>query len=665
MKTLQRICFGMMLVVLSCANLLAQGKKNSDWDAAYKKLMSNPEARAEIEAKGASREEVIAWLKEKSSKGDNAYAKEKMSDTKKDVDWDAAYEKLLKDRPDIARKVANGGATKEQVIAYMKNNSADKGGKGRGKKATRADVKDPRGFRQEGEAAVFSGPQAGEKLPSFKVIGLHGKRKGQEYDPVKLAAGKPLVLIFQDNQVPGQKGLLLNGQVLTQIAKNSPTDLEVHSIFLVDDPTPENVFEYDFKDKIPPVIQMGISKDRRDGPGSYGLNRNLGMTIIVARDGKVLHNFPMAQPMLYPNPYVLGAIAEAIDVKPDAMAGWFGGDRKADSKMMAKNMQDRKKDIAGMKKEAATKDKRGEEEMKMERRRKADRATDVPRRRRPVEVKDPAGFAKTQKKEIFSGPQPGEKLPSFKATSLLDDNQGDAIDLIKDTGDNPQILIFQDRGGVGIRGLFGVTDAINKIKQKHKSLTMSVVFLDDDKEHIANFARRFTGSLKDRGMSHVAISDDGRDGPGNYGLNRSISQTIILAKGGKVTRNFVFPQGLLYADPYVMGGVAELVGADREEVAKLVAAPNERERQQMAARARDAEYDPQSAAKMRFREKLGEFVRNGKLNREEAGELWNAAFGDAAATDRPRGDRRMRDRPASDRPARDRDTKRDATPDKK
>ncbi len=36
--------------------------------------------------------------------------------------------------------------------------------------------------------------------------------------------------------------------------------------------------------------------------------------------------------------------------------------------------------------------------------------------------------------------------------------------------------------------------------------------------------------------------------------------------------------------------------------------------------------DPQSAAKAVFREKLGEFVGAGKLTREEAGELYQAAF---------------------------------------
>ena len=42
-------------------------------------------------------------------------------------------------------------------------------------------------------------------------------------------------------------------------------------------------------------------------------------------------------------------------------------------------------------------------------------------------VEDPAGF-KTEGEQIFSGPQPGEKLPAFKATSLDGDKKGKELD---------------------------------------------------------------------------------------------------------------------------------------------------------------------------------------------------------------------------------------------
>ncbi|HIK96474.1 MAG TPA: hypothetical protein EYG03_31415 [Planctomycetes bacterium] len=242
-------------------------------------------------------------------------------------------------------------------------------------------------------------------------------------------------------------------------------------------------------------------------------------------------------------------------------------------------------------------------------------------------VKDPAGF-RTEGKQIFSGPQPGETLPAFKATSLAGDNKGKELDPIELARNNPQILLFQDESGVAIRGLFGVVDAIRKIDRKtEQDLHIACVFLCDDAETITSrFARIFPG-LRERGIDLIAVSKDGRDGPGAYGLNRTISQTIILAKDGKVTRNFVFPQGLLQSDPHVMGGIAELIDEERETVAGWLAEAAESDAR-MRTRGGD---DPQAVAKAALREKLGKFVVAGKITREEAGELYQAAFPDPAS----------------------------------
>jgi hypothetical protein len=47
-------------------------------------------------------------------------------------------------------------------------------------------------------------------------------------------------------------------------------------------------------------------------------------------------------------------------------------------------------------------------------------------------------------------------------------------------------------------------------------------------------------------------------------LNRNVSQTIIFSKDGEVTHSFVFPQGMLFVDPHVLGAVAALIGEERE-----------------------------------------------------------------------------------------------------
>ena len=41
-------------------------------------------------------------------------------------DWDAAYEQLLRNDPDVRRKIKNGDATKAEVIAWMKGQTGGK-----------------------------------------------------------------------------------------------------------------------------------------------------------------------------------------------------------------------------------------------------------------------------------------------------------------------------------------------------------------------------------------------------------------------------------------------------------------------------------------------------------------------------------------------------------
>ena len=255
------------------------------------------------------------------------------------------------------------------------------------------------------------------------------------------------------------------------------------------------------------------------------------------------------------------------------------------------------------------------------------------RRSRKVEVKDPAEFAKLTREGVFSGPQAGEKLPSFQATGLAGDIKDDEVDPIELAGTKPHVLLMQDDEGVGIRGLFGMVRLLAKVNAKiDPGLHITCVFLTDDIEKTTASAARFGQTFLKTGLDVLVLSKDGRDGPGAYGLNRTVSQTVILSKGGKVTHNFVFPQGSLYADPHVLGGVAELIDVEREKLAAWLneAAP-ESERmdrrasmQRNAARSRDAA--PVSSGKVALREKLGKLVAAERLTREEAMELFQAAF---------------------------------------
>ena len=240
------------------------------------------------------------------------------------------------------------------------------------------------------------------------------------------------------------------------------------------------------------------------------------------------------------------------------------------------------------------------------------------RNRRRTEVKDPAGY-QTKGKQIFSGPQKGEQLPALKVTSLFGDTKGEVFDPIKRTGNQTQILFFQDDSGVGIRGLFGFANAIRQVNEEaEKELQVACIFLTDDTNTITTRYARIFGRLRESGVSVIAVASGGRNGPGSYGLNRNIAQTILVAKDGKVTWNFVSEQGLLFADPHILGAVAEAVGETRETVAAWLNATGSDDQapanEKLARRQRE------------LRTKLGEFVEAGKLTRREAGELYRAAF---------------------------------------
>ena len=110
---------------------------------------------------------------------------------------------------------------------------------------------------------------------------------------------------------------------MEDISQKTKQEFQIQVVFLGD--SPEALFQQARKivPHIPENILLGISPDGREGPGSYGLNRNIAQTVIIAKNGIVLHNFPLAQPMLSPDPYVLGAISELIGEKSATLEKWL------------------------------------------------------------------------------------------------------------------------------------------------------------------------------------------------------------------------------------------------------------------------------------------------------------------------------------------------------
>jgi hypothetical protein len=143
---------------------------------------------------------------------------------------------------------------------------------------------------------VFSGPQVDEKLPAFKVRGVFDDDAGKELDFVTAAGDKPIVLIFVHDMNRQSIGLV---RVLSSYTvSRAKDDLHTGVVWLDADATEaENTLKR-IKHALTPKAPTGISPDGREGPGAYGLNRNVQLTVLVGKAGKVTANFALVQPSL-------------------------------------------------------------------------------------------------------------------------------------------------------------------------------------------------------------------------------------------------------------------------------------------------------------------------------------------------------------------------------
>lgn len=145
------------------------------------------------------------------------------------------------------------------------------------------------------------------------MIGVGGDQEGVEFDPVPGSAGKTWVWVFQDGTVVGLRGLLVFSRILDRISAQHPST-GLTAVLLDDDTEQAMTVAKRVAGRLPDLAQITVSADGRDGPGTLGLDRNVAQTILVVKDGKVRFSFALRQPMGYPDPHVLGTIAEVLDV---------------------------------------------------------------------------------------------------------------------------------------------------------------------------------------------------------------------------------------------------------------------------------------------------------------------------------------------------------------
>lgn len=158
---------------------------------------------------------------------------------------------------------------------------------------------------------LFSGPQVGEKMSSFKVRGVFDEEAGKDIDFVGQAGSKPIVLIFVHdvNRQSVSMTRVLSGYTVSR----SKDGLATGIVWLNDDATAAENQLKTMRHALTPKAPTGIFLDGREGPGSYGLNRNVMLTILVGKEGKVTGNFALVQPSLQVDlPKVLQSIVNVV-----------------------------------------------------------------------------------------------------------------------------------------------------------------------------------------------------------------------------------------------------------------------------------------------------------------------------------------------------------------
>lgn len=180
------------------------------------------------------------------------------------------------------------------------------------------------------EEPVFSGPQVGEKLPSFTIRSVLTE-PAEDVDLIRTADGKPVLIVFVHKTTRPAFGL--TNALMKYAATRKKDGLTSGVAFLTADATETGTWMKRIKGYFPEGATYGVSPDGLEGPGSYGLNRDVTLTILMGKDGKATANFALVQPgMEADGPKVAKALASLLgDGKPVDLAKFAGNQMRTDN----------------------------------------------------------------------------------------------------------------------------------------------------------------------------------------------------------------------------------------------------------------------------------------------------------------------------------------------
>jgi hypothetical protein len=160
---------------------------------------------------------------------------------------------------------------------------------------------------------------------------------------------------------------------------------------------------------------------------------------------------------------------------------------------------------------------------------------------------------------VFSGPQPGEKLTACKVQSVFGPSAGKELELIGEIKEAPVVLVFVHEATRPAHRVLRALDHYGA-RWADAGLATHFVWLSADRTKTEEFLKAGRGSL---GLQcPVSIALDGLEGPGNYGLNRKVTLTVLVAKANKVIANHAIVQPNETDSPKILADVAKMLGKE-------------------------------------------------------------------------------------------------------
>lgn len=173
---------------------------------------------------------------------------------------------------------------------------------------------------------------------------------------------------------------------------------------------------------------------------------------------------------------------------------------------------------------------------------------------------------KVEPRQVFSGPQPGEKVRPFKVLTFKGD-EAKEVEIVKETEEGVTLICFVHKLSNDDRVIYGM-GLVDFYAVPHKAVTSHIVMLTDDRPKMLKMLKGWgRGPFFSKSMLSVSI--DGAEGPGSYGLNRNVAMTVVVAKGNKVVDNFVFQAPNNRDLQTIMASIAKAIGKPEPTLAKV------------------------------------------------------------------------------------------------